>query len=275
MNTLLVGFDSAWTPTNPGAIAGLLRREDGTVEELMPEPARFGEAIDIVRRWQADSGSPAPTTVIMIDQPTIVTNERRQRDVENVVAAPVSLRYGGVQPSNLGRDEMFGPSAEIWKVLAALGGAADPLAPLRPGQAHVFETYPVLALIALDWLRPDERKTGRLPKYNPARKTFNLEDWRFLCTKASESFKARNLDRFADWCAEAGLTTPKKSDQDNLDACLCLLVALAREDGAAMMVGNVDTGYMVVPHSEALEAELVARCLASDDRPPTKWIRRI
>ena len=81
MNTLLVGFDSAWTPTNPGAIAGLLRREDGTVEELMPEPARFGEAIDIVRRWQADSGSPAPTTVIMIDQPTIVTNERRQRDV--------------------------------------------------------------------------------------------------------------------------------------------------------------------------------------------------
>ena len=29
MTTLLVGFDSAWTPTNSGAIIGVLRSDDG------------------------------------------------------------------------------------------------------------------------------------------------------------------------------------------------------------------------------------------------------
>ena len=33
MTTLLVGFDSAWTPTNSGALVGVLHLDDGTFHE--------------------------------------------------------------------------------------------------------------------------------------------------------------------------------------------------------------------------------------------------
>ena len=36
MTTLLVGFDSAWTRTNSGALVGVLRLDDGTFDELGP-----------------------------------------------------------------------------------------------------------------------------------------------------------------------------------------------------------------------------------------------
>ena len=36
MTTLLVGFDSAWTPNNSGALIGVLRLDDGTFRELGP-----------------------------------------------------------------------------------------------------------------------------------------------------------------------------------------------------------------------------------------------
>ena len=34
MTTLLVGFDSAWTPTNSGALVGVLCSDDGAFQEL-------------------------------------------------------------------------------------------------------------------------------------------------------------------------------------------------------------------------------------------------
>jgi hypothetical protein len=48
------------------------------------------------------------------------------------------------------------------------GGPANPLE--RVADTRVFETYPVLAVMALGWTRPDARAAGHLPKYNPGRK---------------------------------------------------------------------------------------------------------
>jgi predicted RNase H-like nuclease len=99
MSTLLVGFDSAWTPAMMGAIVGVLRLDDGTYRELgIPAPATYADAERILLKWQADL-SPS-MTIILLDQPTIVRNASGQRPVENIVASPVSLRFGGVQPAN-------------------------------------------------------------------------------------------------------------------------------------------------------------------------------
>jgi hypothetical protein len=55
------------------------------------------------------------------------------------------------------------------------------------GESLVFETYPVLAMIALGWTLPDSRPTGRLPKYNPQRRqTFSTDDWRHVCSRLSD-----------------------------------------------------------------------------------------
>jgi predicted RNase H-like nuclease len=141
--------------------------DDGTFRQLgPPQIVDYPKAESVILKWQAEL---LPTqTIVLPDQPTIVKNATGQRPVENIVVSAVSLRYGGMQPANSSKEEMFGTGAPIWRFLARFGGPADPLAPVV--NTRVFETYPVLAMIALSWALPDSRPAGRLPKYNPERK---------------------------------------------------------------------------------------------------------
>ncbi len=270
--TLLIGFDSAWTPKNRGAIVGVVRKDDGTFRELeQPRIANFTEAASAISKWRS-SERPA-ATIVLLDQPIIVTNTAGQRPVENLVASPVSLRYGGVQPANTLRVDMFGPKAPVWQFLDQFGGAADPLNPTADSQ--VFETYPVLAVIALGWVLHDKRITGRLPKYNPKRKkTFSIDDWHYVCEQLSDEIAARQLSDLGKWISVVKQKqSPCKSDQDGLDACICLLVALYLvERKECLMVGNTDTGYIVVPNGDGLRRELEERCKKTN-RDPSLWVR--
>ncbi len=272
MTTLLVGFDSAWTRTHSGALVGALQLEDGTLRELgPPQTGDFNQAERVILEWQAEH---LPTaTIVLLDEPTIVKNAERQRPVDNLVCSSVSLRYGGMQPANLGREEMFGKEAPVWSFLDQFGGAADPLNPV--GSTWVLETYPVLMLIALGWLLPDTRPSGRLPNYNPQRrKTFLPQDWQYLCSQASAAFRERDLPETAGWIDGSGRnTSPRKSDQDCLDACFCLLVALDLAQGKdCLMVGETNTGYIVVPYGAGLRRELETRCKQTG-RLPADWVR--
>jgi predicted RNase H-like nuclease len=225
----------------------------------------------MIRAWQETHKPTA--TIVMLDQPTIVRNRTGQRPVENLAASSVSLRFGGIQPANTTRAAMFGADAPVWGFLAAFGGAADPMK--RLSGTRVIETYPVLALIAMDWLLPHARPTSRLPKYNPERSgTYLAADWRHVCTRLATAFTGHGLTTLAAWSAEAGRKkTPRKADQDLLDACICLLVALhLAEARKCLMTGQVESGYIVVPHGQQLQDELLARCTATG-RPPAKWVR--
>ena len=272
MTTLLIGFDSAWTPTNSGALVGVVRLDDGTYRELgPPRTVNYPEAENIILQWQIELKPTA--TIILLDQPTIVKNAGGQRPVENIVGSAVSLRYGGMQPANTSKTEMFGEEAPMWPFLARFGGPADPFAPLA--DTRIYETYPVLAMIALLWMLPDSRAAGRLPKYNPERKkTFSIFDWRHVCNFASRSFSEHGLIEIAQWIGNAAQKPlPRKTDQDGLDACLCLLVALSlAEQKDCLMVGDQQSGYIVVPGGKALCAELESRCNHTG-RVPSEWVR--
>lgn len=275
MTVLLVGFDSAWTPNNFGALVGVMRTDDGRLHELgIPMVVRFSEAEHVVREWQAKW---KPTSTIhLLDQPTIVNNATGQRPVENIVSCAVSRRYGGMQPANTLRKEMFGINAPVWNYLDQFGGVAHPLNLCE--KSGVIETYPVLTMIALGWLRSDElRVCGRLPKYNPARKkTFSVEDWKHVCTAAAKEFSDRGLAGIAQYIRDAsGITKPRKRDQDCLDACICIIVALHLAEGRkCMMVGDMQTGYILVPDSETLRIELADRCRQTG-RDPAEWVRTV
>jgi predicted RNase H-like nuclease len=170
---------------------------------------------------------------------------------------------------------MFGDGAPVWRYLEQFGGPVDPISGQVTG---VIETYPVLTMIALGWTRPHcTRACGRLPKYNPARKkTFTIEDWQHVCRLTSKEFSDRGLRRIAQWIEEAcEKPKPRKSDQDRLDACICLLVALYLSEGRdCLFVGNLQTGYIVVPHDGLLYEELETRCSKTGRNPP-EWIRKI
>lgn len=262
MATLLVGFDSAWTAGKAGAIVAVIHEDDRSYTELgSPLIANFDHAKALIRGWQDDR---TPDRVlILIDQPTIVPNETGQRPVENTVSSAISKRRSGMQPANTGRTGMFCTSSPIWPFLASCGGATDPFAPTGPVQ--IYETYPALAMIAFGWALPDnQRAVGRLPKYNPERrKTFSLSDWRHVCNKADEAFRNRALYAISDWVREIGSkSSPGKADQDRLDACICLLVALGLSEGKqCLIIGDIQTGFILSPHDDALRAELELRCV--------------
>jgi len=271
MSTLIVGFDSAWTATNSGSLAAALVCSDGTLDEVgLPQSVDYEDATRVLLNWQ--SVHSPQSTLVLLDQPTIVRNAVGQRPVENIVGSPVSLRYGGMQPANTGRVDMFGPGAPVWSFLDHFGGAANPLAP--SGQTQVIETYPVLAMISLGWTLPDVRPTGRLPKYNPDRATFSTADWRFVCTKVGSALSAYGLANMSAAVGRLGLRdSPRKAEQDDLDACICLLVALhAAGGGECLLVGNQESGYIVVQAGTALRTELEARC-RSTGRTPSEWVR--
>jgi predicted RNase H-like nuclease len=178
-----------------------------------------------------------------------------------------------MQPTNTTREEMFGKEAPVWPFLTRFGGPADPMRPIA--DTRVFETYPVLAIIALGWMLPDSRAAGRLPKYNPERKkTFSISDWEYVCGVLSGAFRELGLVDISRWINDAARnTSPRKSDQDSLDACLCLLVALyLAERKDCLMVGDTQTGYIVVPYGAGLRAELDARCNQTG-RVPSEWVR--
>jgi predicted RNase H-like nuclease len=271
MTTLLVGFDAAWTSMNSGALIGLLRTDDGQFMELgSPQIATYSDAQRMIDAWQRQHDPEA--TIVSLDQPTIVRNRAGQRPVENIVSSAVSRRYGGMQPANTSKEEMFGKNAPVWTFLDKFGGPACPLGTLS--QTWVLETYPVLAMIALNWTLPDSRPAGRLPKYNPVRKrTFSIFDWQHVCCRTAEEFRQREVSGIVTWLESLNRTVkPSKSDQDGLDACICLLTALYLvESKECLMVGDLDTGYVVVPYEKSLSEELQARCVETG-RLSSAWV---
>lgn len=272
MSTLIVGFDSAWTAPKSGGLVGVIIHDNGDLHEIgPPQRATFLEAEAIISDWQA-TWLPSATT-IMLDQPTIVPNSQGQRPVENIVASPVSLRKGGVQPANTSRDAMFGPRAPVWSFLDRFGGPANPLNPTSCTQ--VYETYPVLTLIALGWILPDTLPAGRLPKYNPdRRKTFSVQDWQHVCDMLFVACNKLGLEKISIWIKMIrNSARPGKGDQDCLDACICLLVALhLSHNRACLMIGDQQSGYMVVPANPELISELETRCVTTG-RTPDQWVR--
>jgi predicted RNase H-like nuclease len=255
MTTLLVGFDSAWTAHNSGGIVAALQLGDGSLIDLgNPRIANFEEAEHTILNWQTEQKPTA--TIILLDQPTIVSNAAGQRPVENIVGSPVGLRYGGIQPANIAKSSMFGVKAPIWPFLVRFGGPGDPM--ISMADTKVYETYPVLTMIALDWILPDTRATGRLPKYNPKKKTQTFAyDWQFVCERVSSAFREYGLTQLLIWIDEIGRKpAPRKGDQDCLDACVCLLVAIHMAQGKnCLMIGDLENGYIVVPDSDVLQAE--------------------
>jgi predicted RNase H-like nuclease len=286
MTMLIIGFDSAWSRKNHGAIVAVLKQDDDSFKFLgIPQRANFDKATKLIDEWIYNNHP--SITLILIDQPVIVKNMDGQRDVENIVSSSVSLRYGGMQPANRKKEAMFGDGAPIWEFLNKHGNSNYPVRFIQSQSGvWIIETYPVLTLIALKWLLVDDhkfsRKTGKLPKYNPDRKTFTLSDWKFVCDKTAEAINEFGLQELVKWLKGASVENKvTKQLQDGLDACLCLLVGLYWfKDNSCLMVGNLESpspGYIVVPNSQNnqyLLEELDERC-KDTGRLEADWIHKL
>ena len=256
---IYIGFDSAWAdnPKAPGAICAMAVDDGRALKFHPPELVSFEQALLFISEVSVEAGY----TLLALDQPTIVANQTSMRPVERAAASLVSWIGGGVQPSNRGKIGMFCDASPIWKFLAALGATENPEeARVATSGLHLIEVFPALALPSID-----ERFCGRLsgPRYNPERKkTFRALDWERVTEAAATDFDALGFAEQALWCREAARNTrPRKADQDRLDAMLCLIIALRwrlRPRSESLMLGDLQSGYMVLPASAAVRDKLTA-----------------
>jgi predicted RNase H-like nuclease len=255
-----VGFDSAWTdnPKALGAICAVVLADGLPPRFHAPQLVSFAGALRFVATIHATS----TVTLIALDQPTVVVNQTSMRPVERVAASLISWLGGGVQPANRGRIGMFCDDSPIWGFLAALGATEDPLqARSARSGFYLMEVFPALALPSLD-----DAFFGRnaAPKYNPdRRKTFRRADWSRVAQVLGEHFAYFDLPALSEWCRSAAtIEAPRKSDQDRLDSMICLLVALywrLRPWQESIMLGSLETGYMVFPASAAVRERIAQR----------------
>lgn len=258
----VVGFDSAWTdsPKAPGAICVI--RIDGLRARLYLEPrlASFGDALEIIRGERSDTDK----CLVALDQPTIVPNTSGSRPVDKVAGALISWIGGGVQPANRSKLGMFDDTAPIWRFKRDLGAIEDPdLARTASTGLFLIEVFPALALATID--RAFCRRLGA-PKYNPTRrKRFREEDWQAVGSTIHQFGTLRALDQLEQWCtAHSALRSPKKADQDKVDAIICGLVGLhwlAAPRELSVMIGDLDSGYMIAPAINGVHERLTAAAI--------------
>ena len=251
-STVIIGFDSAWTdaPQAPGAICAVAFDDGGKDRFHESRPVSFAGARDFIEELRKDFD----VSLVAIDQPTVVPNATGSRPVDRVAASLVSFVGGGVQPANRGKIGMFCDDAPIWSFLSGLDAKQDPIeARTACDGLFLIEVFPALALPAFG---NDFAKRHGAPKYNPKnRRKFRLDDWRAVAHIVQANAERFGVNGLADWACQIGaLPQPRKSDQDMLDAALCALIGLAWRSGSVTstaMLGDLDSGYMVTPISDA------------------------
>nr|WP_245498122.1 DUF429 domain-containing protein [Hansschlegelia quercus] len=191
--------------------------------------------------------------------------------MDRVAGSLISWLGGGVQPANRSKIRIFDDAAPIWRFKEALGATEDPEG-ARAATSGLFliEVFPAMALPTLEAAYYGY-KLG--PRYNPdRRKTFRLEHWQSVLAAVQRFALVEGLAGMAHWAEKAAsLDRPRKADQDRLDAVICALVGYQwlvklRED--SVMIGDLETGYMIAPASPEVRSRLrlaaVARGVAID-----------
>ncbi|PRA53570.1 DUF429 domain-containing protein [Ochrobactrum sp. MYb68] len=253
----VVGFDSAWTdkPKAPGALS-IIRCSKGISRlHLEPTLTSFGQALEIINEERSKVGK----CVIAIDQPTIVPNFSGSRPVDKVAGSLISWIGGGVQPANRSKIGMFDDAAPIWRFKSELNADDDPEKARAADQGiFLIEVFPALALPSVELAFC--RRLGA-PKYNPSvRKRFRSDDWRNVLCAISKFASAQRLQNHTDWSERmASEASPRKSDQDKVDAMICALVGLHwlfAPRNESVMIGDIESGYMIAPAPNGIHERL-------------------
>ncbi len=121
---------------------------------------------------------------------------------------------------------MFGDDAPIWPFPHDLN--ADDEFEHAIGATsgrYAFEIYPCAALLGL---YPEFMIRKRAAKYNPGnRKMFSRYDWNRLCELLGETGDELQIDGLSAWTSEMAAKDPlRKSDQDCLDAAICVVISV-------------------------------------------------
>jgi predicted RNase H-like nuclease len=240
-----LGVDLAWGQRAWTGLAVL--DADGTLLDL----ARARTDEEVLAWLRPHSRGPV---VLGVDAPLVVPNLTGRRHCETLVSRVFGRYAAGAHSSNRSLPA-FRDGPRAGRLAAALDLSADPLFSPRTPVRRALEVYPhpaTVTLFGLDRVLPYKAKQGRTPA---SRRVAMLElvD-RTAALAAAEP--ALRVDRCAGWArARAAVAAATRhlhleQEEDALDAVLCGYVALHRwthGDDRSAVLGDADTGYVVVP----------------------------
>ena len=253
-DTIIFGFDSAWSDKSPGAICALAFDQRGEVTFHTPTAVGFAGALDYIRARRQSHAC----VIVALDQPTIVPNKTGMRPAERVAASLLSFTGGGVQPAFRKKKSMFGDCAPIWQFKDDLGADDDPQKARHADKGtYLIEVFPALALAGL--VSGFAARLGA-PKYNPRNRKFRQAHWIKVVDEVADVANTLYLSGVGAWCSQLPtIKKPTKKEQDCLDAVICALVgfiwrACARDE--SVVIGDTERGYIVAPVSAGTDQRL-------------------
>lgn len=235
---ILAGVDLAWqSEKNPSAICfGNLLEDTLTVSTL--EPAIFGieEVLNSLRRTKGLHG-------IAIDAPLIINNRQGQRICEKEIGREYGSRHASCHTSN----RKLYPNAKSVFMSEALND---------DGYSHIsgenwqIECYPHPAIIEIFSLKERLKyKKGRVADKKEGQKNLaqlirRLSESKVLKLEFSDEGQIELSNDYIETLSGQAL----KSNEDGLDAVLCLYIAgLYARNVSGHVFGDVGTGYIWVP----------------------------
>ncbi|MEM7311214.1 MAG: DUF429 domain-containing protein [Planctomycetota bacterium] len=247
--TVLIGLDLAWSSRNPTGAVLLAPTSGGGFE--VREHTRLGGDDELVP-WVLERAGAGPA-VVAVDAPLVAPNPPgTSRPVDREVTRLFARQHAGAYPGN--RERCARP-VELAARFCRRGWSVDPS--VRGARRRVLlEVYPHAAGVRLFGLERivkykkgpvEERRVGlarfqrllheRLPRLDPPVRPFPRE-------RVAE-LRGRAL----------------KDLEDRLDAVVCAAMAarFAHAPERCEVLGDVATGYVVVPRDESGDGSVRAR----------------
>jgi predicted RNase H-like nuclease len=264
-----VGVDLAWGLNAWTGLAVL----DAEGDLVLMERVRTDD--EIVERLGPHLGGPA---VVAVDAPLVVTNLTGRRSCEAQVSTVFGRFHAGAHSSNLSLPSFRG-GPRGGRVAALLGLDVDPDFPPRQPVRRAIEVYPhpaTVTLFGLDRVVPYKARPGRTAQQRRAALATLMQH----VTTLASATPALRVDACAAWrTAERDVAAARTSAdlnrwEDAVDAVLCAYVGLHRwwhGDAQSAVLGDLATGYIVVPLDERVRTSLASRrperVRSADDEP--------
>jgi predicted RNase H-like nuclease len=246
ITTTFIGVDLAWK--SEGNHSGIVVARGDARGATMEAYSVGVSSLEAVQEYILSHSS--PHIVVAIDAPLIIANETGQRPCERLVSQLFGGRHAGAHTSNLGLYPNAG-SARLAQVLQEAGFSHNvcPASDYQREGRWMFEVYPHPAQVNLFNLeRIIKYKRGRVGK---RRSEFRrLQHFLKDLSRADPPFKARADEGLLNTNVEQLHGRALKRYEDVLDAYFCAYLALFywRWGGQKNeMIGDMDTGYIVVP----------------------------
>ena len=193
----------------------------------------------------------AGTLTAAIDAPLIVPNESGRRPCEALVGQLFGRFGAGAYPANRGNPS-FNPQPRGARLAARFGWALDP--GIRPGIGRRvgIEVYPhpaMVSLFDLDHVIPYKIKKGRELSALRASYTILLDHMEGCCDKVLRLTASPRWSKLRRTAASAVRKSELDRIEDEIDAIFCAYLAWlwATDPDAMVVLGDVDTGYIVTP----------------------------